>query len=45
MYKNQGKLKQALEYYNRELIIYEKIGKESIDWANALKNIGNVYFD
>jgi len=44
VYKNQGKLEKALEYYNRAVTIYEKTGKQSIEWAFTLNNIGVVYY-
>jgi hypothetical protein len=45
MYGLQDEKTKALEYYLRAVEIYEKIGKESIDWARTLNNIGVVYGD
>ena len=41
-YQIQGKLKEALEYYQQALTIHRKIGNKEGE-ANALGNIGNVY--
>jgi tetratricopeptide (TPR) repeat protein len=46
LYKNQGKLKLALQFYNEALIIYERLfGKESLKCAKTLNSIGMVYRD
>jgi hypothetical protein len=34
-----------LKYYEKAVFLYEKIGKESIEWAITLKNIGLIYYD
>jgi len=44
VYRNQGKLEQALESYEAALTIFKEIGNPQ-GQANALGNIGNVYFD
>jgi tetratricopeptide (TPR) repeat protein len=43
---NQNKFEEALEYYERELSIYERVqGKNSLDCADTLHNIGSVHDD
>jgi hypothetical protein len=34
---------KALEFYLRGVAIYEKIGKESISWADTLNIIGELH--
>jgi hypothetical protein len=43
MYDFQKEYTKALEYYDRDLGIPEKIGKESIGWAKTLNNIGILH--
>lgn len=43
---DQGNYREAIKYYERRLEIQEKVqGKENIDTASTLNNIGNVYAD
>jgi hypothetical protein len=42
MYYIEDESIKALEYYGRALVIHEKIGKESVGWADTLNNIGLV---
>ena len=45
VYKNNGNLDKALEYYEKDLAICEKVlGKEHPDTAASYNNIGAVYF-
>ena len=44
VYFNQGQFNEAFEYDSQALGIYERVkGKESIDYAKALNNIGLLY--
>jgi hypothetical protein len=43
VYDDIGKFNEALKYYNNSLLIYEKIrGKDSVDCADSLYNIGMI---
>jgi tetratricopeptide (TPR) repeat protein len=44
-YRVQGKIKLALKYWKRAIIIYKKIGKESLEYAKTLGNIGAILDD
>ena len=44
VYRNQGKLEEALEFYQAALKIHQEIG-HPLEQANALRSIGNVYSD
>jgi serine phosphatase RsbU (regulator of sigma subunit)/Tfp pilus assembly protein PilF len=42
IYKDQGKIKDALDYFSRSLVIRKEIG-DKIGIANSLNNIGYIY--
>ena len=46
VFKHQGKLNEAFEYYSKALSIYERVkGRESFECAQIINNIAIMYYN
>jgi tetratricopeptide (TPR) repeat protein len=45
IYDFQNKIKEAIEYYDRAVVIYQKSGNESTGLTSTLHNIGIIHFN